>query len=123
MIQLQNALKAWGSPDFEPVLKQEMQKLDKDLLPLQEGLSLSSHVSASGFSVVVLDSTETPGSIRVKTGIFYAGIIAGSCCSDDPTPLCDQAEYCEILLEIDKTTAETRAILLNLEKALEPQWR
>ncbi|MFA5242720.1 MAG: hypothetical protein WC029_06490 [Sulfuricella sp.] len=113
MIKLVNALKAWKTPSFESVLKDEIQNIDVMLLPLQEGLSLSSHVSGSDISAVILKVTETPGFIRAKTGIFYAGINAGSCCADDPTPLCEQTEYCEVQFDIDKTTAETTVTLLK----------
>lgn len=113
MIKLANALKAWKTPDFERALKDEIQNIDVAQLPLQEGLSLSSYVSGSEISAVILNITETPELIRVKTGIFYAGINAGSCCADDPTPLCEQTEYCEVQFDIDKRTAETTATLLK----------
>jgi len=38
MIQLTKALHAWGTPDFEAVLKQEIAQLGADYLPLQQGL-------------------------------------------------------------------------------------
>lgn len=113
MIRLLDALKAWKTPDFERVLKDEIQKIDVALLPLQEGLSLSSYVSGSDISAVILNVTETPDVIRAKTGVFYAGINAGSCCADDPTPLCEQTEYCEVQFDIDKRTAETAVTLLK----------
>lgn len=113
MIKFANALKAWKTPDFESVLKDEIQKLDMALLPLQEGLALSSYVSGSDISAVILKITETPDVIRAKTGIFYAGINSGSCCADDPTPVCEQAEYCEMMFEINKKTAETTVRLLK----------
>ena len=112
MIKLLNALEAWGTPVFEDVLKDEIAKTDTALLPLQEGLAQSSHVSESDISVVILDVTETSKCIRAKTGIIYAGIIAGSCCEDDPTPMSEQTEYCEVQLDINKTTAETTVTLL-----------
>lgn len=113
MIKLANALKAWKTPDFERVLKDEIQNIDVALLPLQEGLSLSSYVSGSDISAVILKVTEAPDFIRAKTGIFYAGINAGSCCADDPTPVCEQTEYCEVQFDIDKKTAETTVMLLK----------
>ncbi|MHB9119523.1 MAG: hypothetical protein ACYC2R_14825 [Burkholderiales bacterium] len=113
MITLFKALKAWGSPDFESVLKDEIQKIDLGLLPLQAGLSQSSYVSDAEIGVVTLRITESPNFIHAKTGIFYAGIIAGSCCADDPTPVCEQTEYCEVQFDIDKKTAQTTATLLE----------
>jgi hypothetical protein len=113
MLKLADALKAWGTPGFETALKEEIQKLDPGVLPLQQGLSQSSHVSDAKISVVVLKVTETPESIRATAGVFYAGIIAGSCCSDDPTPMSENTEYCEVLFEINKITGGTRVTLLE----------
>ena len=113
MIKLINALQAWRTPEFENILKHEIQNLDAELLPLQAGLSQSSYVGDAAISVVILRVTETSDLIRAKTGIFYAGIIAGSCCADDPTPVCEQTEYCEVQFDIDKRTAETKVFLLQ----------
>ena len=112
MIKLVNALEAWGTPDFENALKEEIHKIDTELLPLQEGLSQSSHVSEGDISVVILSVTEASNVIRAKTGIIYAGIIAGSCCADDPTPMSEQTEYCEVQFDINKMTAETTVTIL-----------
>ena len=98
-------------------MKEEIQRLDHSILPLQEGLSQSSHVSDTKISIVVLKASESRDSIRVKTGIFYAGIIAGSCCADDPTPVSENTEYCEVLFNINKITAETVVTLHPEEKA------
>ncbi len=113
MIKFKNALKVWETMDFEAVLKDEILKLKPEQLPLQQGLSQSSHVSDGKISVVVLNVTEAEDKISIKTGIFYAGVIAGSCCADDPTPMDEQPEYCEVQFDINKTTAETIATLIN----------
>jgi hypothetical protein len=112
VIKLVNALEAWGTPGFENTLKDEIHKIDTRLLPLQEGLSQSSHVSEADISVVILNVTETSDVIRAKTGIIYAGIIAGSCCADDPTPMSEQTEYCEVQFDINKMTAEATVTIL-----------
>ncbi len=51
--------------------------------------------------------------IRATAGIFYAGIIPGCSCADDPSPAHEYAEYCEVRLEIDRLTAETEIFLLS----------
>lgn len=112
MIKLVNALSTWMTPEFESHFKAEIEKLRTDQLPLQQGLSKSSYVSDSDINVVILNSNETANTIQIKTGIFYAGIITGSCCADDPTPVDEQTEYCEIEFEINKQTAETTVSLL-----------
>lgn len=62
---------------------------------------------------MILNTTEENDSIQVKAGIFYAGIIAGCSCSDDPSPTDEQNEYCELQFIINKDTAETSVNLLN----------
>jgi len=105
MLKLPESLKAWGNEDFENVFKREVQALKESQLPLQAGLSQSSYVGDSDIKVMILAIEDTPTEILLKTGIFYSGIIAGSCCADDPTPMCEQNEYCELLFNINKTTA------------------
>ena len=107
------SLAAWNTPAFAEVFKQELRQCDSRLLPLQDGLTQSSYVSASPINPVVLTTTETPNAIRIKTGIFYAGIIAGSCCADDPGPVCEQTEYCELQIDIDKHSAQASCVLLG----------
>ena len=111
MIKLSKSLSAHNSPNFKSIVKNEIKNLDPSLLPLQQGLSQSSYVSDSGFDVVVLNVSESDTGITVKTGIFYTGIIAGCSCADDPTPIDEQTEYCELLFEINKSTAETTVTL------------
>ena len=112
MIQLNNALSAWGSQDFNDRFKGEVESLPADELPLQQGLSLSSYVSSEPFKVMVISATEEPDVIRIKAGIFYSGIIAGCSCSDDPTPTDVQAEYCDLEFIIDRKTGSTTVSLL-----------
>ena len=113
VIKLVKTLSAWQTPVFENVLKNEILEIDPGLLPLQQGLSQTSYVCDSEISVVILNVTEAENVIRVKTGIFYAGIIAGSCCADDPTPVNEQTEYCELRFDLDKKTAEATVTILN----------
>jgi len=113
MIKFTRALEAWGTPDFENVLRDEIKTIERELLPLQEGLSQTNYVCDTDISVLLLNTTETIYDIVVKTGIFYAGMNAGSCCADDPTPVCEQTEYCEVQFKIRKKTAETTAVLMK----------
>lgn len=112
MIRLQKSLNAWGSPGFRDVLKQEIGQLDAAALPLQQGLSRSSHVADRPFQPVILDAHEEAGLIRVKAGIFYSGVIAGCSCADDPTPIDELDEYCVLRFDIDRTTAAATVTLL-----------
>lgn len=112
MIRLTKALKAWGTPGFEGVLKKEMEQIDTGQLPLQQGLSTGSYAIGSRFNVMIISVSEEAGFIRAKAGIFYSGIIAGCSCADDPTPVNEESEYCVVQLDIDILTAETTVALL-----------
>ncbi len=112
MIRLPNAMSAWGTPEFEAVLKQEIAALDAACLPLQEALSLSSRVTDRPFQPMILSTGENQGRVQVKAGIFYTGIIAGCSCTDDPTPMSELNEYCIVQFDIDPGTAETSVTLL-----------
>ena len=113
MIILRDTLAALNTENFKESAKKEITLLDKNLLPLQQGLSLSSYVGSTPFSIVILNMTETNNQLQLKTGIFYTGIIAGCSCSDDPSPTDEQNEYCELLFTINKQTAETFVKLLE----------
>ncbi|MCE5180898.1 MAG: hypothetical protein LLG15_03765 [Betaproteobacteria bacterium] len=112
MIRLTKALDAWGTPDFEDVLKNEITRMKVDQLPLQQGLTASSHALDDNIRAIIIAVSESENFIQVKAGIFYSGIIAGCNCADDPTPVEAQSEYCEVLLDIDKKTAETGITLV-----------
>ncbi len=111
MLRLPDALKAWGTPDFADVLKRELARNAAEL-PLQQGLSISNYVVDAPVTVMIHSVDEAKNAIRVKAGIFYKGIVAGCACEGDPTPAPENTEYCVVLLEIDKTTAEARATLV-----------
>ena len=112
MIRLPKALNAWGTPDFNDVLKRELEQISIDQLPLQQGLSTCSYVAGEAFQVMVISAAEADGAIRAKAGVFYAGIIAGCSCADDPTPVEEQSEYCEVQLDINRLTGEATVALL-----------
>jgi len=113
MIRLPASLNAWGTPEFETVLKREIEQVDAGLLPLQQGLSASSYVTDRPFQARIISVREDAGQIRVKAGIFYTGVIAGCSCADDPTPVDELNEYCVVTLGIDPMTAETTVTLLT----------
>lgn len=114
-MRLVRALDAWGTPEFRDTLKQEIERLDPGALPLQEGLSRSSHATDDEIEAMIISVTEETDLIRVKAGIFYKGIIAGCSCADDPTPVEKETEYCEVRLDIDRKTGETTVFLLTTD--------
>ncbi|MEJ2478570.1 MAG: hypothetical protein P8Y78_00075 [Acidihalobacter sp.] len=113
MFQLSETLHAWQTEDFAPTLRREVRQLGAAQLPLQAGLRNSGYALDEVRDVTLLGVEETPEHIRVRLGIFYAGIIAGCSCADDPTPVEAQDEYCEIRLNIDKSNAAASAELLD----------
>lgn len=113
MIRLVNALRAWGTPSFEDVLKQEVAQLDLAQLPLQQGLTTGNQVSPAPLTMTIHHVAETAGSIRVRAGIFYRSVIGGCSCEGDPTPTSENEEYCEVQLDIDKISAATTISLVQ----------
>lgn len=111
MIKLDKSLQAWGTAEFKDILKLEIMQLDYALLPLQDGLSTGNYVSNTPITVAIHAIVEMDKVIRVNTGIFYQGIIGGCSCTDDPTPISDINEYCEVQFDIDKSTAQAVAVL------------
>ncbi len=112
MIRLSKTITAWGTPDFENTLKQEIAQIGAEQFPLQQGLSTSSYAVDNKLDVMILNVSDEAGFIRAKAGIFYSGIIPGCSCADDPTPVNENNEYCVVQLDIDKMTAETTVTLL-----------
>ncbi len=84
-----------------------------DLLPLQSALKSTSYAVDTGFEAMIISVDDAGPVIRVKTGIFFAGIVAGCSCADDPTPVEEQSEYCVVQFEIEKSGGETRIALLD----------
>lgn len=105
-MRLPASLRAWGTPDFAATLKRELAE-HTAALPLQQALTTTSAVADDAIEVVFLNATADADCIHAKVGVFFGGIIAGCSCADDPTPIEPQTEYCEVLLVIDRTQAET----------------
>jgi len=112
MTRLSKALDAWGTPEFTAVLKTELEQLGAEQLPLQQGLSVGSYATGNNIQVMIISTSEQPGTICAKAGIFYTGIVAGCSCADDPTPVEEHSEYCEVSVEIDRNSAAARVVLL-----------
>jgi len=108
MTRLSNSLQAWGKPDFNDTFKQEVSAMDCSTLPLDKALSVGSAASAENLSVMLLSQTDMQTHIQVKAGIFFSSVIAGCNCADDPTPVDEINEYCELLFEINKNSAEVK---------------
>ncbi len=110
MIRLKTALRAWGTPGFKDILKQEIAQLGADRLPLQQGLATGNYVADEPITVTINSVAEMEDVIRVTAGVFFKGVIGGCSCTDDPTPASEINEYCEVQLDIDRTTAVTKVV-------------
>jgi len=104
MLRLQQSVAAWGTPAFNDVLRHELEQLDRGRLPLQQCLTTTSYPGDGPVQFMVLDASERNGHIRARTGVFFSGVIAGCNCADDPTPVEEQQEYCELEVDIDQGT-------------------
>ena len=112
MIRFTEALSAWGGADFKVEVKQAIERLSYKDLPLQQALTTGSYALDRDIEAMVIHMQESETSIQVKACIFYKAIIAGCSCSDDPTPIDECNEHCEIMVEIDKKSASTTITLL-----------
>ena len=113
MIRLEQSLRAWGTPEFKGVFKQELAQVGNHVLPLQQALSVGSHVTDKPPTVMVISAVEMPTTIRIHAGIFFTSIIAGCSCADDPTPMSEYQENCELAVEIDRVSAGTELIRID----------
>jgi len=113
MLYLKQSIIAWNTDSFNAVLTNELRSVDSGLLPLQQGLSHSSFAVGDNLSAIILHSEENDEKLLIKAGLFYSGVIAGCNCADDPTPVDEINEYCEVLLSIDKQTAQTHVSLID----------
>ena len=105
-MRLPDSVRDWGTAEFAATLKRELAG-HADELPLQQALSGTSAVADEAITVVLLAARADAARIEARVGIFFAGILAGCSCADDPTPVEPQTEYCELLLEIDRVSGAT----------------
>ena len=107
MLIFKKSLHAWNTEQFKAVFIEQVTQLSLEDLPLQQALLLGSYATRDNLQVMVNSMDEQSDNISITTGIFYSSIIAGCNCSDDPTPVDLNSEYCEMLFTINKSNAET----------------
>jgi hypothetical protein len=108
MLRLPESLAAWGTPGFAATLKRELEGAGAQL-PLQQGLTSTGYALDARIEVMPLGTEATPETVVAQVGVFYAGIVAGCNCADDPTPVEAQPEYCELRVAIDRRPAGAAA--------------
>ena len=99
-------LDAWKKPAFSEAFKEEVMK-NREGLPLQEGLAHTSYALAGKIDAMIIGSMEENDFLTVKAGLFFQGMLIGCSCADDPTPVGEENEYCELNFRIDRKTGET----------------
>ena len=111
MFKLPNTLRDWNSVTFNQTLKAELESLPVGSLPLAKGTSEGGYVDDSNLSVTVLQTHDDEQYIQAKLGIFFTEIMICCGCGDDPTP---KNAYCEMQVQIDKSTADAHFTVLPL---------
>jgi hypothetical protein len=108
MTKLINSLQAWGSKQFKPTLKKELEALNPDILPLEQATCQGGQVDASNIAALINSSIENDTHIQTQVGIFFNEVTAGCNCND--APQIDNT-YCDLQVSIDKITADTQFII------------
>ncbi|MBT8130453.1 MAG: glucosamine--fructose-6-phosphate aminotransferase [Gammaproteobacteria bacterium] len=104
------AMLACRAGAFEKILKRELEALPAGTLPLHRGTSRGGYVDDSDISTTVIHVEQGEHRVLCKVGIFFTEIIAGCSCGDDPFT---ENAYCELMVSIDKTTAETEIEVIH----------
>ena len=97
-------LNSWNTDSFNQSLKTEIQNLKSGTLPLQKCTSQGGMIDDSNISATIINSADRNGFIEAKIGVFFNEVVGGCNCDDDPV---SENTYCEIVLSINKVTAET----------------
>ena len=109
MLTLSTSLNAWDTEQFSKILKQELENLEKGSLPLQSATTQGGLVDDNNISALINHFSENTKDLQIKVGIFFNEIVAGCNCDDDPV---SDNTYCELLVSIDKISAEANFVLL-----------
>jgi len=105
-----DAVRDWPTDAFAPSLKRELMALGKGVLPLASAVTSGGVVDDSNLAVSILRSTDAGSTIVVRVGVFFAEVIAGCNCSDDPMSI---PAYCELHIDIDKLSAAANLSLIS----------
>lgn len=104
MIQLSDSPRAWGTDAFASTLKREVEALPPGALPLDRATAHGGRVDDGPVVVTVIGAIDAGSHLEARVGVFFAEVIAGCSCGDDPF---DQPGYCELAGRIDKATGIT----------------
>ena len=105
MAKLDIAMQHWNTDEFPEALVRELQALHPDVLLLHKAGNWGGPRDSDDFNITVLNITNDEQQVHARIGVFFTEIIAGCSCGDEPAPI---NGYCELLLRINKSTAETQ---------------
>jgi len=100
MAELHDALRAWGTEGFAPLLKRAIEGLAPGTLPLDRRLPTGAG-RRPGNHRDGHRRDRCRDARRREGGVFFAEVIAGCSCGDEPF---DQPGFCELEVRIDKAT-------------------
>ncbi|MDJ0881160.1 MAG: hypothetical protein QNJ56_05870 [Gammaproteobacteria bacterium] len=112
-IQLSKTLGAIDCKEFNQIFKKEAEQLGLEHLPLQAALSGGNYALEEGISIMVNQVNQTGTTIEIRAGVFFNSVIAGCNCADDPTPIDQQPEYCELAFCINRADANTTIRIIH----------
>ena len=81
-------------------LKREICALPVTALPLQAALQYGDRAIGQPRSMLLLDHQVTAGELQLRVGVFFASVVSGCHCSDDPGPPETATEYAELRLRL-----------------------
>ena len=93
----------FDSESFTRSLKNYIEDLPSNTLPLNQRTTQGGIVDDSNISASILSVSNTDDFIQAKTGVFFTEIVGGCSCGDDPVSL---NVYCEIIVFFNKHTGE-----------------
>ena len=106
-LYLPETWRALATPRFDEILQDELESLPVEQLPLQQCMRQCNYVLDLRPDILILGTDDIDNEMQIRIGVFFSGLIAGCSCADDPTPIEPLAEYCELLLRMDKQTGYT----------------
>ncbi|HER20523.1 MAG TPA: hypothetical protein ENO14_05725 [Chromatiales bacterium] len=95
------------------VFKEELALLSPDALPLQQGMAHGNVAVGESLSAMIIATELTEDSCRIHAGLFFGSLIAGCACHNDPTPMTEQSEYCEVMFDIERPGGDARVRVID----------
>ncbi|SMN11743.1 hypothetical protein SPBRAN_2037 [uncultured Candidatus Thioglobus sp.] len=85
--------------------KKSLKSLAVSDFPLKDCCQHSGDIEENSIDISILSSVEIEHGVQLKIGVFFREILAGCACSDDPSEAISYENgYCELQVNIDKTT-------------------